>query len=325
MNKIKITTLIFCGIILLNAVSAEAEEPVDESNLENLKSAYNRLKEEFKALLGDRDNLREQAKFLLQYKNEILNAQQQLKNIETERVQWELEKQSFKNRVNQLERGNNLLNDKIAVMEMEQIKLQQERDDVRMSLSKTKTGQMVIDDLKRQVSEQKKENSWLEDKVEKMKKEVEGAADKVAKAQVETVLMQDQLNELKGKYKKALDQNSELEKKLEEMPKEFAEVARENKILIKRTALMHYNLGVFYTKSKEYTRAIAEFEKAVELNTDDGQSYFNLGYIYAEFLEDRPKAIEYFQKYLRLAKKGDKDVDWVKKYILTWQTWEGEK
>jgi tetratricopeptide (TPR) repeat protein len=88
---------------------------------------------------------------------------------------------------------------------------------------------------------------------------------------------------------------------------------------------MHYNLGVFYTKNKEYPRAIAEFEKSIELNPEDPYAHFNLGYIYAEYLVDRPKAIVNFRKYLSLLKTDDKDADWVKKYILTWQTWEGKK
>ena len=87
---------------------------------------------------------------------------------------------------------------------------------------------------------------------------------------------------------------------------------------------MHYNLGVFYTQHKEYKRAIAEFEKAIELNPDDPYAHFNLGYIYAEYLVDRSKAVEHFRHYLRLADKSDKDIDWVKKYILTWQAWEGK-
>jgi tetratricopeptide (TPR) repeat protein len=88
---------------------------------------------------------------------------------------------------------------------------------------------------------------------------------------------------------------------------------------------MHYNLGVFYTKNKEYSRAIAEFEKALELNPDDPAAHYNLGFIYAEYLVNRPKAIQHFRKYLSIVKTEDKDVDWVKKYILTWQTWEGKK
>jgi len=88
---------------------------------------------------------------------------------------------------------------------------------------------------------------------------------------------------------------------------------------------MHYNLGVFYSKQKEYSRAVSEFEEAVKLRPDDAYSHFNLGYIYAEYLVNRPKAIEHFRHYLRLAKKDDKDLDWVKKYILTWQAWAGKE
>jgi tetratricopeptide (TPR) repeat protein len=109
------------------------------------------------------------------------------------------------------------------------------------------------------------------------------------------------------------------------MPGKFAEIARQNKVLIRQTASMHYNLGVFYSKQKEYTRATNEFEKALELTPDDAYVHFNLGYIFAEYLLDRAKAVDHFRQYLRLAKKDDKDIDWVRKYILTWETWQGNK
>ncbi len=90
------------------------------------------------------------------------------------------------------------------------------------------------------------------------------------------------------------------------LSKKYIKLARENKILVKRTALMHYNLGVFYTQNKEYNRAVAEFEKAIELNPEDALAHFNLGFIYAEHFENRPKAIERFNQYLKLAKKVTK-------------------
>jgi tetratricopeptide (TPR) repeat protein len=94
---------------------------------------------------------------------------------------------------------------------------------------------------------------------------------------------------------------------------------------MRQTSRMHYNLGVFYSKRKEYSRAAGEFERAVEITPDDAYSYFNLGYIYSENIVNRPKAIEYFRRYLQYARKDDKDADWVKKYILTWETWQGKK
>jgi len=143
------------------------------------------------------------------------------------------------------------------------------------------------------------------------------------KKQAQAEFYKRQLSEVKDKYEEARKQNKGLERKLEDTPKKFAELARENKILIKRTAAMHYNLGVFYTQNKEFERAVAEFEKAVELNPEDSASHFNLGYIYAEHLLNRQSAVMHFRQFLKLAKKDDKDVDWARRYILTWQTWEG--
>jgi len=142
-------------------------------------------------------------------------------------------------------------------------------------------------------------------------------------AQVE--VYRKQIIDFKKKYEQAMVKNRLLEKKAEQLPVKFAEMARENKVLLKETALMHYNLGVFYTKNKEFARSIAEFEKAIELNPDDPYAHYNLGYIYAEYLVNRQKAIANFRKYLDLLKTDDKDSDWVKKYIITWQNWEGKK
>ena len=123
----------------------------------------------------------------------------------------------------------------------------------------------------------------------------------------------------------AQKKNKRLELEALNVPKKFAEIGRQNKILLKDTAQMHYNLGVFYTKNKEYDRAVAEFEKVVEINPDDSYAQFNLGYIYAEYLVNRDKAVEHFRHYLTLAKSDDKDIDWVKKYLLTWETFNGKK
>jgi tetratricopeptide (TPR) repeat protein len=101
-------------------------------------------------------------------------------------------------------------------------------------------------------------------------------------------------------------------------------LARQNQKLIGETADMHYNLGVFYVQSTEYGRAIKEFEKALDLNSDNADANYNLGFIYAEHLVDREKAIQYFRNYLTYAPDA-KDAEWIRKYILTWQTWYGKQ
>jgi len=109
---------------------------------------------------------------------------------------------------------------------------------------------------------------------------------------------------------------------MRDLPKKFSELARQNRTLIKETSEMHYNLGVANIKNKEYGRAIKEFEKVLELKPQDAYANYNLGYIYAEHLVDRERAIKYFQNYLAYAPDA-RDANWVRKYILTWQTWYG--
>jgi tetratricopeptide (TPR) repeat protein len=309
----------FCVMMFLPAVvfgQASAEPDVNKD--------YSALKKEYDAVVTDRENLLAQMKILLKYKNEITQAKEQLSLIETERAQWEMEKETYKSTNNRLQANNEQLMSKIDNLLADQFQMQEERDSLRATLSKSKAGYIIVDDLNRKIKEQSQEIARLENNVKQMQKDVEKSVDQVAKAEATAVVLSDQIKDITAKYKKAMGTNKKLESKLNRQPKEYAEIARENKVLIKRTALMHYNLGVFYTKSKEYNRAISEFEKSIELNPEDPQAYFNLGFIYAEYFEDRPKSIDRFQKFLLLTKKEDEDVDWVKRYILTWQTWEGK-
>ena len=43
-----------------------------------------------------------------------------------------------------------------------------------------------------------------------------------------------------------------LEQQVDNLPKKFSKMARENKILVKETGDMHYNLGVFYAGEMNY-------------------------------------------------------------------------
>jgi chromosome segregation ATPase len=170
-----------------------------------------------------------------------------------------------------------------------------------------------------------KEGAVLKRQIEELESRLRLAERASLKEQTQTEFYKQQIAEVKKKYEDAKQQNRALERKLDSIPKKFAELARENKVLVKRTSTMHYNLGVFYTQNKEFDRAVAEFEKAAELNPEDSASYFNLGYIYAEHLLNRPRAVMHFKRFLKLAKRDDKDADWAKRYILTWQTWEGSE
>lgn len=324
MNRVRLIKIFtfLSGFILWPVLLALSQS--EPQNYEQVKAEYEKLKKEYENVVHDRDNLRTQATILLKYKNEITQAQEQTRLIEQERNQWEIERQVLKNQIQKLQGEIEQHEIQLQGVEVVQLQLEEEKDQIKKSLLKSKAGYIIVDDLKMKLNDQKKEKFALDKKIKRLESECEAVENKLIKSQTETNILREQLKEVKEKYSGSLRQNEILAKKIEQQPKEYVEIARENKILIKRTALMHYNLGVFYTKNKEYARATAEFEKTIELNPEDAYAYFNLGYIYAEYFTDRPKAIEYFKKYLNQAKKDDKDVDWVKKYILTWQTWEGK-
>ena len=254
---------------------------------------------------------------------------QQSSKLEMTIKQFQAENEKLTRQIQEKISQVQILQEKVEDLEEARIPLLKERDSVKNSLDKLKIEYRILPETRKEIAGLRKENSkllkdfkQLDKKLEKRIKLLEG---KKLDAEVESEIYRRQLNDFKKKYKEALNKNRRLEKEVGRMPDRFAELARENRILIKQTALMHYNLGVFYTENKQYSRAVVEFEKAIELNPDDPYVHYNLGYIYAEYLVKRSKAIECFRHFLRLAKSNDKDVDWVKKYILTWQTWEGKK
>jgi tetratricopeptide (TPR) repeat protein len=67
-------------------------------------------------------------------------------------------------------------------------------------------------------------------------------------------------------------------------------------------ATAHYHLGISYLNDNNIQPAFVEFQKALELNPDDRDVLNAIGVVYLLKLEDYPKAIEYFQKSLKVDK-----------------------
>lgn len=61
-----------------------------------------------------------------------------------------------------------------------------------------------------------------------------------------------------------------------------------------KTAAYHFNLGVYYQKQENITRAVKEYETVLELDANNAEALNNLGVIYRE-RNDLDKAIENYQ------------------------------
>lgn len=302
--------------------SAVDYEKNKKENLE-LGSKYDKLQKDYQAVSVDRDNLLTQAKNLLADKNKVSGLELELEKIKEENV-------ALKEKGKKLIQQNLNANNKLMGFITAQRQAIYERNQLEDALAKERDSG-AIRRMEKEKTELKKENNELAGNFKQAQAEINRLNDSFSKSKTgwqksnkEIIQLRDKLNKLNKKYADAVKKNKILEQKIIVMPKKFVEIARQNKALIRQTSNMHYNLGVFYMKGKEYSRAAAEFEKAVELTPDDAYSHFNLGYIYAEYLLNRPKAIEHFRQFLRLAKSDDKDVDWVKRYILTWEAYDGK-
>lgn len=315
------------------------------------KEEYEKLKKDYAKASAERDNVLIQTKALLEYKIRAIELEKKVKllqeekdntakslqkeketavkKLEEEKSQLIAELKSLKEQISQLsnksQEESQDLQLRIADLEKANNKLTNDRENLQDSLEKLKIEYKIIPETRKKLIRLETEKNQLSNDIKKMELKFKAMEDEKLNKDAQLEIYRLQINDFKKRYAEALVKNKEFEKKLEQMPARMVELSRENKILVKETAFTHYNLGVFYTKNKEYARALAEFEKAAELNPDDPYTYYNLGYIYAEYLPDRPKAVENFRKFLRLCKTDDNDVDWVKKYILTWQTWEGKE
>lgn len=293
----------------------------------NLLRENEALKNENKELREDRDNLLNRAKSLLADVNRL----RELEDAAGRAVQ---EKESLGKEKAELGIAFAALKEELSKLQEAQKEIIQERDYAKSAYEKAKKDN-TIKELKSEIAKLQKEKDGkiailqkdknaIELSFKQAQRETAQLREKSSKLGQDVERLDAQLKEYKMNYAKAEKKNRALESEIKNMPKKFTELARQNKRLIRETSEMHYNLGVFYTKNKEYERAISEFEKVVEITPDDAYAHFNLGYIYAEYLVNRKRAIENFRHYLRLAKSTDKDIDWAKKYLLTWETYEGK-
>ncbi len=298
-------------------------EKIDKESLE-IKNNSNKLKEdnaklqlELQRVAQEKDAAAAQVRGLLPDRQRVHELEDSLAKIKKDMDALTQEKQEFFER-------SLLLKGKVKDLETIQKQSIKEREQLKQDITKERD-KSGIKSLERENNSLKKENNDLASTLGRIRSENDKLKQSNSQLKEDLDAANEKLVKFNKDYSEAVKKNIALEHRVAETPGKFAEIARQNKVLIRQTANMHYNLGVFYTKEKEYSRAAAEFEKSIELTPDDAYSHFNLGYIYAEYLVDRQKAIDHFRQYLRLAKKDDKDVDWVKNYIITWQTWEGKK
>jgi tetratricopeptide (TPR) repeat protein len=260
------------------------EQKMEKASLQKL---YETLKEKYKTLEADRDNVLAQTKQLLADKNTLVDTEAQLKVLTLE--------------------NKKLIEDQ-KELEGSFEAVQSQAKDLKGSLE-TALAEAVTSKAGFAKISQEHANKTLE---------FEKSTGRIRKLEEDVAYykgFQESFLSLSQSYDTLKKERELLGKKLENLPKKFSKMARENKILVKETGDMHYNLGVFYAGEMNYDRALEEFKKAVDINPNDAKAHYNLGYIYAEQRQDRKKAEYYFRNFLGLTPE-DPNADEVKSYLV---------
>ncbi len=180
-----------------------------------------------------------------------------------------------------------------------------------------------LDDYKRRSSELKKEKQMLlsqatqfDGQLGELKKLLGQTNEVCNKQKIDLEIENERLSE---DISLATQEYAELERAFKKMGEEQKRLQHQHEKSFKESSLLHYNLGVFYTKDKNYKKAVREFEKVLEYKSYDAEAHYNLAVIYAEYLNNKEKAIKFFKEYIRLA-PNDQDAEQARRYVLTWET-----
>ena len=154
-------------------------------------------------------------------------------------------------------------------------------------------------------------NSQLEKTLDRNKK----IAGRELKMKKQILNYEKNLRQLKKENQKLVTTNRQVNQATKQAPVSLNRMAQENKALKKETSEMHYNLGVFYTRNQNVSMAVFEYERALKINPKNAKAHYNLGYLYAEELDQHDKALAHFQRYLDMNPQA-KESEPLRQYLL---------
>ena len=195
------------------------------------------------------------------------------------------------------------LQEELAVLNSSQETLSKENEQLRSDslkyLEKEKQLNEVTENLKLEI--QKRVN-----KINELEKEL-----KIAKQDLEKFKIENQeLANIKD-----FTGNVQVKKQQEKIMQIEKDLLESKDQIKKQEALLHYNLGVAYTKEKNYEMALDEYRRALKLNPKDPDTYYNLAILYDDCYKNPKRAIENYKKYLELRPNAP-DIDEIKEWIL---------
>jgi len=315
----------------------QEKEKISNMN-KSLEEKLDKLSADYEKIYKDRENIIEQSRRIIQEKNALLNVKADFEKITAEKEKLLKEKEELTQQLDSIIKETKQAQNKYEqelTSAKRQIRTYQDEITEKNKINEELINKTGIRKLEASIQALESDNKALDKQLKEISIERDNSNKQLElnkkEYEKEKLTLQNRYNnlnkkyiDLTKKYQKLVQEQRLLNKKLAEFPSKIVSLANENKKLIKETADMHFNLGLFYFGAQEYKRALPEFERGIKINPQDAEAYYHAGYIYAEHLMNRNKAIEYFNKYLQLSPRGTHSA-WVEQYILSWRIWDNKE
>lgn len=303
---------------------------------QQLEKDYAELKEKYANLEVDRNNVLAQTKNLLQEKTKWDEASAQLENLKkTNHIFMEQkdkilsDNQRLKNEISSFLGNFDSLKESYQELLSKQEAVEKENADLRRLLTQQVQSSPEYQVLDREAKRLREDNLKLGSTINTLEDRLKKTLDRIKKDQIREISQVRQVRE----QKQALDNlrsvngslskgNRDLNVLIDQAPDRVKDMAAQNKVLIKETAEMHYNMGVFFTENKKFERAEKEYLRALDFDPNDQKVHYNLGYLYAEDLDKHDKAVFHLEKFLQLDPNA-KESEAIRSYITERQAWDG--
>lgn len=317
-------------------VEAAATAPAaaaPQTSMSELEAENARLKEQMKQLEADRDNVLAQTRILLGEKSKYQESQEALGKQQKELLEAKTRGDSLTAEKAKLEQElastvasyDNLKKEHESVTaKNENLALENEQLGLALfqRLENDPQVKRMMEDLKTERENTRKHadaRKTLEAELKKSSGQLKQSAEREAKLAQELAAAKAKLELTEAERNNLLDTVREQENSLGKAPERFKTLAQENRMLIKESSEMHYNMGVFFTEKKQYDQAINEYERALEFDPDNAKVYYNLGYLYSEGFKNHEQAVYQFKEYLKLEPQSPLS-EQLRSYILSRET-----
>ncbi len=315
-------------------VKQTKNKPSNDPSTLKLEQDFTDLKKKYEELETDRNNVLTQTRTLLQEKAQWQGVEEQLENLKKTNKAFMAQKDKLldENRKLKEEVASVLQNfDGLKQSYQDLLTKQEEAEKENISLRNLLTKQVQATPeyqlLDRESKRLREENEKFGQTINLMEGKLKLALDRIKKDQERELSMlrqvrgqKDLLEGIRAQNAMLTKTNMELNELVNSTPGRIKDMAAQNQTLVKETAEMHYNMGVFFTENKKFEQAEREYLRALEFDPNNLKVNFNLGYLYAEDMEKHDKAMFYLEKYLQID-PNSKESESIRSYIATRQAW----